>query len=181
MAGLPKYELNTLGLTLKSHRCSWFLYFHHIEIGYIQSRFLPFPNQKKDLTIIGEGRKRGVSSHINVMFILFRPDDVGRCRVHTFFPLVFSTPVPLRRLIQKVPLTQTISGTPPSNWVPQEGILGFETRWVWQSRPQTPSSMPLKKGCKVFLFQVVVVVLGGWVPGSKLELFFEHADLWGWR
>ena len=96
---------------------------------------------------------------------------------HTFFPLVCSTRVPLRRLIQKVPLTQTISGTPPSNWVPQEGILGFEFQVSLAiTSPRPILNAPPKKGGKVCLFQVVVV-LGGGVPGSKLELFFEHADL----
>eukprot|EP00434_Breviolum_minutum_P001404 symbB.v1.2.001234.t1/scaffold63.1/size477159/5 len=32
-------------------------------------------------------------------------------------------------LIQKVPLTQTVSGTPPSNWVPQEGSLYFTAKY----------------------------------------------------
>ena len=73
---------------------------------------------------MGEGKVGSLGSYKSDVLIheMMMLKDVGHFPISSCYPRVL-----LRSLIQKVPLTQTISGTPPSNWVPQEGILGFET------------------------------------------------------
>lgn len=145
---IKKHEPNTIGLTRKkSHGrtldvyrklTSWlpwtWLFSYSRTWENVESRLvLHFPNQKI-LTIMGEGKVGIVGSYV-LLHEMMMLKDVGHFPISSCYPRV-----PLRSLIQKVPLTQTISGTPPSNWVPQEGILGFFKQAEFGGTEPCPSS-----------------------------------------